>query len=714
MIPKQFASRNALRNLITRNGRVATTSSNLYIAGAPSAHSNEACTDVRRWSYFRFMHTSQTERAAESGFSGPIGASAAATATNRDSDDAEMSEFLSRFVYLMRGELMQAYPDVDKESLEGMLVVIVAKVASEMERGGGIEGLAGSRKAVSSDDLSEDLWRTVWEMSGRVLQDMKKEKKKEKMKVFLQSPEVKELCRFAGEVGIRGDMLREMRFKWAKEKMEETEFYETMKRMKQEAKQGRNVVAGADNGEELVAEDVGIEQEDKIFALPKRRGSIRYKIYGLDLSDPKWANVAEKIHESGKVYWPDEPKEVTGKCKPVMQKILNLREVDDPAPLLSEWKELVQPTRVDWIALLDQLKEGNHASYLKVAESILDEESFKTDIRDYSKLIDTYASESRIDDAERILKKMSENGFVPDVIILNILVHMYSKVGNFDRAKEAFENLRNQGYPLNLKIYSSMIMAHVNSGNPRLAESLVREMEAKDIKPTKEIYMALLRSFSQLGQTDGAHRIATTMQFAGFEASLESCTLLIESWAKVGDADQARSHFDYLMKSGLKPDDRCIAGVIAAYEKRNSLDKALSLLLKLEKEGFEPGIATYSVLVDWFAKCQLVEEAEQVLGKIAEIGEAPPLKVQVSLCDMYSRVGVEKKALQALGVVEAKKDELAHEDYERIILGLVAGGFGQEAQKMQDLMKERGFEASQNLKVALMASRSIRHKQKVR
>uniref|UniRef100_A0A7N1A0H3 PROP1-like PPR domain-containing protein n=1 Tax=Kalanchoe fedtschenkoi TaxID=63787 RepID=A0A7N1A0H3_KALFE len=705
MILKHFASGNAVRSLIRRSGRVAaSSSSNLYI-GAPLCQSNEAGAVVKGCNFRRWVHLAQPELAG-SEFN-PIDAQ---TSASRDPEDAAMGEFLSRFVYLMRGELTQAYPNCDKESLEGMLVVIVSKVAAKMERGGG--GIGGLSEVSPSDDLSEDLWRTVWEVSGRVMEDMKKEKKKERMKVFLQSREVKELCRFAGEVGIRGEMLREMRFKWGKEKMEEAEFYKTMKRMRQEAKQGRDVSDVAGNTAGYNEEDVGVEQEEKVFGLPKRRGSIRYKIYGLDLSDPKWAKVADKIHESGKVFWPDEPKEITGKCKSVVKKILNFRSEDDLLPLLSEYKELVQPNRVDWIALLDQLKEGNHASYLKVLESILDEESFLTEIRDYSKLIDIYASERRIAEAERILNKMKEDGFVPDVIILNILVDMYSQVGDFDHAKEAFEKLRTQGYPLNLKIYSSMIMAHVNSGNPRMAESLVREMEAKDIKPTKEIYMALLRSFSQLGITEGAHRIATTMQFAGFEPSLESCTLLIEAWAKAGDADQARSNFDYLMKSGIKPDDRCIAGVIAAYEKRNSLDKALSLLLQQEKGGFEPGIATYSVLVDWFAQCQLVEEAEQVLGKISELGEAPPLKVQVSICDMYSRVGVEKKALQALGVVEAKKDLLTHEDFERVILGLVAGGFGQEAQRMQDIMKEKGFEPSQNLKVSIMASRSIRQKPK--
>ncbi|KAI8029528.1 hypothetical protein LOK49_LG01G00659 [Camellia lanceoleosa] len=73
----------------------------------------------------------------------------------------------------MRGKLSEVYTDCDKKTIDGMLLIIVGK-------------------------------KTVWEISNEVLDDMNKARKKEKMKGFLQSEEVKEMRRFAGEVGIRG------------------------------------------------------------------------------------------------------------------------------------------------------------------------------------------------------------------------------------------------------------------------------------------------------------------------------------------------------------------------------------------------------------------------------------------------------------------------------------------------------------------------------
>ncbi|KAJ9186566.1 hypothetical protein P3X46_002123 [Hevea brasiliensis] len=617
-----------------------------------------------------------------------------------EEDDGTMNEFLSRFVWIMRGKLSEVYVDCDKQTIDSMLLIIVDKVVSELEKGS-LERMLGATVAIPSEDFSEDLWKTVWEVSNSVLEDMEKERKKEKMKGFLQSEEVKEMCRFAGEIGIRADMLRELRFKWAREKMEESEFYASLEKLREEERAQEKEETDGKSAETMSEMAIMGEEKPKFISLPKRHGKIRYKIYGLDLSDPKWAQAAETIISS------EEPKPIHGKSKLVNEKILSLREEDDPSPLLAEWVELLQPSRVDWLTLLDKLKEKNMSLYFKVAEILLSEKSYQPNVHDYYVLIDSHAEKNRLEDIERILKKMNENGIQPDILIAKALAHLHCKAGNPDRAKAIFEGLRSDGFKQVMTVYNTMIMAYVNAGQPKLGESLMREMEAEDMKPTEEICMALLRSFAQRGDVGGAGRIATTMQFAGFQPNLESCALLVEAHAQAGDPDQARSNFNYMIKVGHRPDDRCTAIMIAAYEKKNWLDKALDLLLQLEKDGFEPGPATCTVLVDWLGKLQLVDEAEQLLGKISEQGETPTVKIHISLCDMYARAGIEKKALQALGVLESKKEQLGLDDFERVIYGLIAVGFVQDAYRFHGLMEAQGFTASAHLKVALMASQAF-------
>ncbi|XP_050377335.1 pentatricopeptide repeat-containing protein At5g39710 [Argentina anserina] len=615
--------------------------------------------------------------------------------------DEGVNEFLSRFVWIMRQKLNEAYPGCDKETVNGMLLVIVQKVVEKMEGGGFEEEGEGEMQAVAaSEDFSEDLWRTVWEVSERVVDEMRKEARKERLKGFLHEKEVKEMCRFAGEVGIRGDMLRELRFKWAREKLEETEFYEGLEGFR------GNVKAKEEEDVEDEEEAGGTEVKAKVDSLPKRRGKIRYNIYGLDLSDPKWVEVADKIYEASEILSPEEPKPISGKCKLVTEKILQSNEADDLCPLLAEWAELLQPSRADWVDLLDKLKKQNPGLYMKVAELVLDEKSFQTSIHDYSKLLDAYAKENHLEDVERILKKMTKNGVEPDYVIATILVHMHSKAGNLEGAQQALETLRSQGFRPDIKVYDSMIKAYANANDPKSGEALITEMQQRNIQPTKEMCMAVLRSFAQRGDVGGAGRIVQAMLLAGVQPTLESSSVLVEAYAKAGDPDQARYNFDSIIKLGHKPDDKSTGSMIAAYAKKNLLDKALELLLQLEKDGFEPGVATYTVLVDWLGKLQLVKEAEQLLDKIARLGEAPPFQLHVSICDMYARAGVEKKALQALGVLEAKKEQLSADEFDRIIRGLTAGGFFKDAERIRGLMEAQGFSSDQ-LKMLLMGQRFI-------
>lgn len=341
-----------------------------------------------------------------------------------------------------------------------------------------------------------------------------------------------------------------------------------------------------------------------------------------------------------------------------------------------------------------------------MAELLLDETSFKANISDYSKLIENYAKNNLVEDVDRMLKKMNDNGIVPDVLVTLILLHMHSKAGNLQQAEEAFESLKSQGFQPDLKVYSAMIMAYVKAGKPASGEALMREMDAGNIKPSMEIFLALLQAFAEQGDVQGTGRISTTMQFAGFQPTLESGSIILQAYAHRGDPDTARNYFDDLINLGHKPDDRCTANMIAAYESKNYLDKALGLLLALEKDGFQPGIATYTVLVDWFAKMGLVEEVEQLLSKIAQLGEPVPLKLQVSLCDMYARARVEKKTLKALGVLQTKADQLRLDEFDRIFHGLIAGRFVKDAARIVKLMESRGYNTN-NQKVTLQTYESL-------
>lgn len=312
-----------------------------------------------------------------------------------------------------------------------------------------------------------------------------------------------------------------------------------------------------------------------------------------------------------------------------------------------------------------------------------------------------------MESAERILGKMKEKGIAPDILTCITLVHMYSKAGNLEKAKEAFEFVRKEGLKPDLKLYSSMINCYINHGEPVQAESLIKSMSATNTKPTREMYADVMRAFSQRGMVDAAHRIHSSMAFAGIQPTSEVFTLRIEAHAHIGDSDNACFVFDQMRKSGYEPDDRSISGVLTAYMKKNQFDQALHWLLKFEKEGIKPGLKTNLVLLDWLSMLKLVPEAEQLVQKIKKMGEEP-IEVHVFLADMYAKARHDEKARKSLKILEEKKKQLKADQFERVIKGLLDGGFSEEADKYYKMMESCGFKPSETIEVSVKASFAVR------
>lgn len=594
--------------------------------------------------------------------------------------DPVLDEFLTRLVTALRPTLAVAFPTHTRPVLDEMLRLIAEAVLNR---------LPGADPAPGTVELSDDLWATVWEVSASVRDAMRRDQVRADLRNYLHSDDVKEMTRFAVDVGIRGSMLRELRFKWAREKLEEVEFYRGLDVMRAQA--------------DAAAAPAALPPPARLSALPRRKGEVKFRMYGLDLSDPKWAEVVERTAEAEGHFVPQEAKAVEGKAKKAEEKLLAVEpRKGDPVPAMEEWKEEHLPKRVDWMALLERVKARNVELYLKVAEILLAEESFDATIRDYSKLIDLHSKANHVEDAEKLLGKMREKGIASDILTNMTLVHMYSKAGNLEQAKQAFECIQKEGLQPDNKLFTSMISACINAGELKEAEKLVKKMDSLSIKPSREIYMDVMRAYAERGFADGVDRMKTAMTFAGLPPTLECFTLLIEVYGQTGDSDNARGMFEQLRMNGHEPDDRCLAGMLTAHMKKNQLDQALQLLLSLEKEGIKPGAKTNLVLLDWLSMLQLMQEAEQLVQKIKKAGEEP-IEMHVYLAGMYAKSHQEEKARRSLKVLEEKKKLLKAAHFERITGDLVKGGFLEDANKYFKMMKSRGFVPSAELEGEITA-----------
>ncbi|XP_058085922.1 pentatricopeptide repeat-containing protein At1g01970 [Magnolia sinica] len=334
----------------------------------------------------------------------------------------------------------------------------------------------------------------------------------------------------------------------------------------------------------------------------------------------RWMKIGPEITDTQKQAISQLPPKMTKRCKALAERVICFCPGDgaDLSQLLSTWVKIMKPRRADWLSVLRELKRLEIPLLLEVMEFALVEDSFEANVRDYTKIIDAYAKQNCLQDAENALAAMKSRGFTCDQVTLTVLLHMYSKAGDLTRAEETFAEMKLLGLPLDKRAYGSMIMAYIRAGMAGRGESLIREMEAQDIYAGKEVYKALLRAYSTAGDTGGAERVFDAIQFAGIAPDVKLCALLMNAYRVVGQSHKARSVLENLRRVGLQPSDKCMAVMLGAYEDEGSLNKALSLLIDLEKNGFLIGEEASQILAKWFRRLGIVDEVELVLREYAE------------------------------------------------------------------------------------------------
>lgn len=327
----------------------------------------------------------------------------------------------------------------------------------------------------------------------------------------------------------------------------------------------------------------------------------------------KWHDAGPDLTEAQKHEISQLSPVMTNRCKAIMRRIICFSQEENLFLLLASWVKAMQPRRCDWLSVLKETKRMDVSLFFEVMEYALVEESFEANVRDYTKLIDTYAKHDRLHDAQKAFQSMKSRGFPCDQVTLTVLINMYSKAGDLHHAEEAFEEIKLLESPMDKRSYGSMVMAYVRAKKLDLAETLLKDMEAEQVFAGREVYKAVLRALSMDGDAEGAQRVFDAVQFAGIVPDSRLCALLVNAYCTAGKIEGARSAIENMRAAGLKPNDKCIALILGAYREKNKLERALDFLMGLERDGVVIEREASEILAQWLRGIGVIDEVELAL-----------------------------------------------------------------------------------------------------
>ncbi|KAF9625914.1 hypothetical protein IFM89_027691 [Coptis chinensis] len=125
----------------------------------------------------------------------------------------------------------------------------------------------------------------------------------------------------------------------------------------------------------------------------------------------------------------------------------------------------------------------------------------------YRLLIDARGQANDIEEMEKCVETMKEDGFEPDIQTQGLLVRHYYVTGGFTKK----------------------------------AEAILKEMEGANLKQNCWACRILLPLYADLGKDDEVGRI---WKICDPNPHVEECLVAIEAWGKVGKVEKAEAVFD--------------------------------------------------------------------------------------------------------------------------------------------------------------------------
>ncbi|KAJ7962226.1 Pentatricopeptide repeat-containing protein [Quillaja saponaria] len=235
---------------------------------------------------------------------------------------------------------------------------------------------------------------------------------------------------------------------------------------------------------------------------------------------------------------------MTNRCKALMRQIICFSsQKGNLSELLGAWVRIMKPCRADWLSVLKELKTMDHPLYLEVAKLALLEESFETNIRDYTKIIHSYGKQNRLKDAENTLSDMKRSGFICDQVTLTAMVDMYSKAGHLEQAKEYFDEIKLLGQPFAAispddKICGLLINAYGKAGQSQKARVAFENMRRAGIEPSDKCIALTLAAYEKESKLNKALKFLIDLEKDGIMVGKEASEILSKWFRRLGVVEE--------------------------------------------------------------------------------------------------------------------------------------------------------------------------------
>ncbi|XP_054782762.1 putative pentatricopeptide repeat-containing protein At3g16710, mitochondrial [Prosopis cineraria] len=229
-----------------------------------------------------------------------------------------------------------------------------------------------------------------------------------------------------------------------------------------------------------------------------------------------------------------------------------------------------------------------------------------------------------LDEAERVLGSMLENGFQPDAETLTILVNSFCKRGRMKKAVEIFDLMNRIGTKPTIQTYNCLLKGLCYVGKVEEAYEMLMKMKKMKIplKPDIYSYTAVMDGLCKVGRSDEARELLDEAEeLMGLKPNVITFNTLFQGYSREGRPLEAISVLKLMKKKNCVPDYISYATLLHGLLKWNQIRDALKIYKEMERFGFEVDARMMGTLVRRLCRESrkekgMLEDACQVFEKM--------------------------------------------------------------------------------------------------
>ncbi|XP_027336114.1 putative pentatricopeptide repeat-containing protein At5g43820 [Abrus precatorius] len=229
----------------------------------------------------------------------------------------------------------------------------------------------------------------------------------------------------------------------------------------------------------------------------------------------------------------------------------------------------------------------------------------------------------RVDEIERIIKEMEDDGFCPDCRTFGFLIEGLGRAGRMDEAVEAFCNMKEKNCQPDVATYNAMIFNFVSVGDFEECMKYYNGMLSDNCEPNLDTYTRIITAFLRTRKVADALQMFDEMLRHGVVPSTGTITSFIKRLCSYGPPYAALMIHKKARKLGCTISMEAYKILLMRLSKVGKCGTLLNIWQEMQECGYSSDVEVYEFIISGLCNVGQLENAVLVMEESLHKGFCP-------------------------------------------------------------------------------------------